>query len=1385
MRVALTQRLREIIFLAFFCCSLILSAQNIVPNPDFEFFTSCPTGFGQGGPLEGAPWQSGSAGTSDYFHECSAPNFVGVPLNFFGSQPAHSGSAYGGFFARYNQFEYREYLQTVLSEPMDVNFSYLITMYISLADNYCGITNLGIYISNVPPVWNGITPIPVTPQVLFPQMISETNEWVLLQYCYVPTGGEQYITIGNYNDDLETQLDPTCQQGASSYYYLDDVFVEKGGPPGQIDLELGDEVYACYSYEIDPDVDDVNYHWEDGSIGETLVVTESGTYTLTVTSGCSIGIDSVEVIISGNAPVEIGPAATVFCEGESYDIELDPDLGDYTWQDGSNDTDYTITESGLYSVSLDDGCAVSTDEVLVTVVALPEPFTLGADTYLCEGDEIEYNFDPDLGDFTWQNNSHSNSYTITDGGIYSLTISNECGEVVADIEIEALGVPEFSLGPDEQDLCDGDFIDLEFDQDLGSFVWQDGSTDNFYSISDPGLYSLTITNLCGPNSADINVTVVYEPSFDLGQDIYLCSGELPVTLSVVNVLYAESYTWQDGSLDPTYEVQTAGAYSVTVYNSCFSVSDDLEVVTQNIPPLIQLPFDQTLCAGQTLTLTGNGVTGNYVWQDGSTNTDFLVSAPGTYSVTVTDDCGVGIDQVTIDYLSPLANPDLGADVLVCPGELYTFYANTPGVNYSWQNGTIADSLNVTSSGTYWLQISDMCSSASDTVNVIIDNTPPAVDLPTTLPLCDGETVLIESGISGVTFLWSDGSSAPSLSVSTPGVYGLTVSNSCGTANDNVQVIDLGPLPSVDLGQDTSLCPADVFHLQPISANVISWLWQNGSTNADITISSPGQVIAFVTNDCGVVSDTIDITGLADVASLDLGQDTTLCNGESFTLTISLPDVSIAWSNGSITPNFLIDTSGLFYATIANTCGSSSDSILVTLLPDIPLLDLGIDQPLCPGETIIINPGIADVDYLWHDGSGLPTFTTSVSGNIILTISNECGSSTDAMTIFDDATEPQIELGPDVIACDGDVISLEAGIGGVVYEWQDGSTNPDYLVSVSGLYILEVTNACGSDIDSVLVTISGTIPNPALGPDTSLCEGNTMVLTSDADAFTTILWQDGSALAQFPVIQPGEYYLSETNHCGAGADTIVVSYVNAPAAFNLGSDTVLCNGESLTLVAPSTNDMIVWHDGSNALTFVADAAQIYSLTISNDCGTASDELVLEIDSHTSVINLDPMISICEGDIITLDATQDFSAQYIWSNGSVLPTLSVNTPGTYAVTISTDCTSDDQEAEIVFGTDCILFNNLYVPDVFSPNGDNVNDVFTIIPGSDLELTAITCSIFDRWGTLVYESKTLPVSWDGSFQGNYLNPAVFTYFMQLEYLHRGDMRSEVKSGSLTLVR
>lgn len=162
-------------------------------------------------------------------------------------------------------------------------------------------------------------------------------------------------------------MEPGCQSG-DSYYYFEDVSVVEAEENEEIPLDLGGPVFGCYSYEIDPGIPNVNYLWEDGSLGETLVVTESGTYSLTISENCNYGIDSIEVTIGGFFdPIDLGPDV-LMCTGEEYTITLDPDLSEYEWNDGSNESEYTITATGNYTVTLNDGCLASSDEIFVEVL---------------------------------------------------------------------------------------------------------------------------------------------------------------------------------------------------------------------------------------------------------------------------------------------------------------------------------------------------------------------------------------------------------------------------------------------------------------------------------------------------------------------------------------------------------------------------------------------------------------------------------------------------------------------------------------------------------------------------------------------------------------------------------------------------------------------------------------------------------------------------------------------------------------------------------------------------------------------------------------------------------------------------------------------------------
>ena len=396
----------------------VLKSQNLVPNYSFETISTCPLLFGEYGPMLAPPWVGPTFGTPDIFNACAMTGVMDVPTNIFGDQPAKTGEGYAGIFCKLTTYEYREYIQVALTEPLTAGVWYTISFFVSPAEDYCTVKTIGAYLSVTAPGSMEEGPLNVTPQVESNgDFLNDYDNWILISGCLLAEGGELYITIGNFNSDANTPVNTDCQVENHAYYYIDDVVVQENTEPATIPLDLEGPEFACFSYEIDPEIDDYILTWEDGTHGPTLVLTESGTYNLTITDGCNYGVDSIEVMIGGNfPPIDLGPVELSICNGDVYSISLDPDLSVYTWNDGSSDPTYDITTSGTYSVTLDDGCAVSIDEITIEVLDPPTPFILGDEDIICEGSEIEFSFLPTLGDFIWQDGSTESTYIATESG---------------------------------------------------------------------------------------------------------------------------------------------------------------------------------------------------------------------------------------------------------------------------------------------------------------------------------------------------------------------------------------------------------------------------------------------------------------------------------------------------------------------------------------------------------------------------------------------------------------------------------------------------------------------------------------------------------------------------------------------------------------------------------------------------------------------------------------------------------------------------------------------------------------------------------------------------------------------------------------------------------
>jgi gliding motility-associated-like protein len=366
-----------------------------------------------------------------------------------------------------------------------------------------------------------------------------------------------------------------------------------------------------------------------------------------------------------------------------------------------------------------------------------------------------------------------------------------------------------------------------------------------------------------------------------------------------------------------------------------------------------------------------------------------------------------------------------------------------------------------------------------------------------------------------------------------------------------------------------------------------------------------------------------------------------------------------------------------------------------------------------------------------------------------------------------------------------MVTIDAGIGGVSYVWSDGTTGSTLTTTSTGSYSLTVSNACGTDSDTVIVDISGQAPDMALGPDTTLCAAETLVLSVMADAETIVTWQDNTVGTNYLVTAPGTYAVRASNRCGTDADSIDVEYINPPGPFTLGPDTVLCPGQSVILVAPATPDEIEWQDGSTDATYVADREGTYVLRVSNRCGIAVDSLAVFVLADEPMVDLGPERMWCPGDTFLLDATQPFPAQYRWNTGATTPTLLTMEPGVYRVDVSTPCVTAEGMTAIDEEADCFPAPEIYVPNVFSPNGDGINDVFTVITHGEAEILGMEGTIFDRWGNMVHRASANPFTWDGRFHDDAMDPAVFVYMITVRYRINGSEFEVSLAGDVTLIR
>ncbi|PKQ60154.1 hypothetical protein BZG01_21255, partial [Labilibaculum manganireducens] len=415
-----------------------------------------------------------------------------------------------------------------------------------------------------------------------------------------------------------------------------------------------------------------------------------------------------------------------------------------------------------------------------------------------------------------------------------------------------------------------------------------------------------------------------------------------------------------------------------------------------------------------------------------------------------------------------------------------------------------------------------------------------------------------------------------ITVSASGNYSVVVTdaNGCSATDDANATIHANP--TVNLGADQQTCSGNTITFDAGNAGS-TYLWSTGETTQSITVSASGNYSITVTdtNGCSATDDANATINPNPV--IDLGVDQETCAGNSISFDAGNVGATYLWSTGETTQTITVSASGNYSVTVidANGC-SATDDANATIHPN-PVIDLGIDQETCSGNSITFNAGNVGATYLWSTGETTQTITASASGNysVVVTDANGCSASDDANATIH--ANPVVDLGIDQETCSGNSITFDAGNVGATYLWSTGETTQTITVSASGNYSVVVTDANGcSATDDANATIHAN-PVVDLGIDQETCAGNSISFDA-GNVGATYLWSTGETTQTITVSASGNYSVTVIDANGCSATDDANATIHANPTVNLGADQQTCSGNTITFDAGNAGSTYLWSTG---------------------------------------------------------------------------------------------------------------------------------------------------------------------------------------------------------------
>ena len=887
------------------------------------------------------------------------------------------------------------------------------------------------------------------------------------------------------------------------------------------------------------------------------------------------------------------------------------------------------------------------------------------------------------------------------------------------ISVEYAGIPgalSVDLG-DDLTLCPADFpYTIESGFSSGTVNWSTGETGSSIEIDGPGVYSVEVIDSCEQGADEIVISLYDVPSIFVEPQLEICEGS-STSIDLDGSL--GDYTWSDGTVGPSIIIDEVGSYTVSLTYFCGMIEESFEVIQI---PSIDLPVieDIVICENELPVVIDLSAFidpfNTFNWSDGSNGAGLIAFAEGEYDVEVFNSCFSDIESFTIDIEPALPAFIPFADNTACEGEQVIILVPIVEAEYLWQDDSTDPFYLADGPGIYQLTMSNACGTNQYDFEIV---EPPleSLDLGDDISICPGDSVLL-SDDPQLIYDWSTGETETSIWAQGAGTYIASFQGACEIVSDTIVITENGSAPMLTLLDTITLCEGDSIYIESTEqADGVIFEWNTGSDLSGISITEGGVYSVQASNSCGVAEDSIIVLLGEPRPMISLVDQDSICFGETLVYELDSEGSEVLWNDGSSLDSFVVGTAGIYWVELTNGCGSTRDSFTVTELPLPQKPDLGDDVSICQGDSILLSSSVLNDQNTWANGTQGISQMVYETGIYILEGSNICGSLNDTIEVFDLGLGPNVDLGVDQQFCAGDSVTLIATGFYEEVTWSSGEQTSEITIDQAGTYIVNVSNQCGAESDTVVVEQTQEVPQVSLGEDMVLCSGDSLLLSPD-NTSGIIEWSTGADESQIWVSEGGWYSVSLSSSCGISTDSVWIDEIAEISSVYLGPDTLICFVDNWEYDLNLPNDFegeILWSNGTTEETVSYFIAGTIWVNISNSCSIVTD--TIQVDYIPSIeswsLPADTLLCDVNGFLVGPDVNHS-DVTYLWNTDDTSQEILVTEPGTYSLEISNECGTTFDAINVLLGE--------------SPSPFSFPETDTICSGEELILTEDQGASFD---------------------------------------------------------